>query len=113
MCEAGGNDVGGDSCFVDLLGLEVPVTLVAVLVVELVAARISGGDALATHDVAGTGALVEVAVGLFRVERQAARLGACYLRWLEHLGLVSAFFVPDTKVVLGVFDRICLCECVS
>lgn len=62
-----------------------PVAFVAVLVVELLSTRISGSYALATHDVAGAGALVEVAVGFLRVERQTARLGTGNLRWFEHL----------------------------
>lgn len=65
-----------------------PVSFPSVGIVELVSAWIGSCDTLATHDVACTCALVKVAVGLFRVERQSARLGAGYLCWLEHVGVV-------------------------
>ncbi|KAI3488728.1 hypothetical protein L1887_47069 [Cichorium endivia] len=90
LCKAGGYYVVGQTSFVDALGLEVPVSLVAVLVVELVALRIGSSNALATHDVARARALVKVAIRLLGVERKSARLGAGDLCWLEHGAALEA-----------------------
>ena len=67
------DNVIGHPSFINPMGFEVPVSFFAVGIVQLIASWIGSSDTFATHDVAGTCALVEITVGLLRVERQSAR----------------------------------------